>query len=97
MRRKTLCLVSAGLIAFPAFVLAAEPKPDPSFMHGLGKTVGGVVLEFPKAVLQGTLDGPPVVGTVLGALGGLIRAAQTTFSGILEMGEGFDPWGTKRD
>ena len=96
MRKRALGLLAACLVLFPAVLQAAEQKSDPSFLHGLGKMIDGVVLEFPKNVLEGTLDGPPVVGTVLGGLGGIIRASQKTVAGFIEMGAGFDPWGTKR-
>ncbi len=65
-------------------------------MHGAGQVVDGVLLELPKTVLEGTLEGPPVVGTLVGALAGVVRAAQKTAAGIAEMAEGFDPWGSKR-
>lgn len=91
-----MCFFAASLIAAPSGALAAEQQPDPSFLHGLGKVIDGMVLEFPKNVLEGTLDGPPVVGTVLGALGGAARASQKTFEGLMEMSAGFDPWGGKR-
>ncbi len=80
----------------PAVFAAEEQQADPSFLHGLGKMIDGLVLEFPKTVLEGTLAGPPVVGTVLAALGGIASAGQKTFSGLMEMSAGFDPWGTKR-
>ena len=96
--RKIILGISAGiLLAFPSGVSAEEPQRDPSFLHGLGKMIDGIVLELPKNMLEGTLDGPPVVGTLLGALGGIARAGQKTVSGFLEMGAGFDPWGAKRD
>lgn len=84
------------LFAISPIAFAADEQPDPSFLHGLGKVIDGVVLEFPKTVLEGTLAGPPVVGTVLAALGGLASAGQKTISGLMEMSAGFDPWGTKR-
>lgn len=95
MRRRA-ANVLVLLFVFPTIGLSAEQKADPSFMRGLGKTLDGVVLELPKTILEGTLAGPPVVGTVMGALGGAARALQKTFSGLAEMSAGFDPWGTKR-
>jgi len=75
---------------------AAATESDPSFLHGAGQVVAGLLLEFPKTVLEGTLDGPPVVGTVMGALAGVVRATQKTAAGFLEMGTEFNPWGRKR-
>ena len=89
---------AAAVLAGPVNVCAETqarpaPKPDPSFLHGLGKTIGGVVFEFPKTVLDATFSGPPVVGTLIGVLAGAARALQVTTAGIIEMGEGFNPWG----
>ena len=90
-------IIIVSFFVFSSPVLAEEkPAADPSFLHGVGKTIDGLVLEFPKTVLEGTLAGPPVVGTVLGALGGIARAFQKTFAGLMEMSAGFDPWGAKR-
>ena len=74
----------------------AETKAEPSFLHGVGQVIGGIVFELPKTVLEATLEGPPVVGTVVGLLAGTARAFQTTVGGVVEMAAGFDPWGTKK-
>ncbi len=71
-------------------------EQDPSFGHGLGKMVGGVIFEWPKTIVDATLTGPPVAGTVVGIIAGAARAAQTVVAGAVEMGAGFDPWGSKR-
>ncbi|MBI2093273.1 MAG: hypothetical protein HYT88_00915 [Candidatus Omnitrophica bacterium] len=76
--------------------VAAETRKEPSFMHGLGQVLGGIVFELPKTVLDATLSGPPVVGTAVGLLAGASRAVQTTVGGVVEMAEAFDPFGTKR-
>lgn len=78
----------------PAF--AQEQKADPSFMHGLGEAVAGATITLPKAVLDGFLTGPPVVGVMIGLLGGTARAAQMIAEGVLEMSAGFDPFGVKK-
>ena len=93
-----ICAATFLIVLFflPARVWAAEEQADPNFLNGLGKAIDGLVLELPKTVLEGTLAGPPVVGTVMGALGGIARAGQKTFAGFMEMSAGFDPWGTKR-
>ena len=51
---------------------------------------------MPKTVLEATLDGPPVVGTVVGVLAGTARALQTVVGGFVEMANGCDLWGTKK-
>lgn len=42
------------------------------------------VLEIPRAALAGTLGGPPLLGTAIGALGGTIRAVGLVAGGTLE-------------
>jgi hypothetical protein len=88
------CRVALSLLG-PTTASAASDR-DPSFMHGAGQVVAGVLLEFPKTVLQGTVDGPPVVGTLVGALAGVVHALQKTAGGLVEMSAGFNPWGAKR-
>lgn len=78
----------------PAY--AEQPKESPSFLHGVGQMIDGLVLELPKNILDGTLTGPPVAGTLIGALGGCARAFQKTAAGFFEAAAGFDPWGTKK-
>ena len=69
----------------------AATEDDPSFIHGLGQVVSGVVWELPKTVIDATLTGPPIVGTMVGLLGGVARAVQTTFEGLREMSAGLNP------
>ena len=88
-------ILSLGLI-WGAANAYAETTSEPSFMRGLGKVFAGVVLEFPKTVLEATFDGPPVVGTAVGLLAGTARALQKTVAGVVEMAAEFDPWGGKR-
>jgi hypothetical protein len=74
---------------------AAAAQDEPSFLHGAGQVVAGLLFELPKTVLDATLNGPPVVGTAVGLLGGVARALQTTVGGVVEMAAGFHPWGTR--
>lgn len=75
---------------------AAEPPPEPSFLHGAGQVVAGVVFELPKTVLDATLSEPPVVGTLAGLFAGAVRALQVTAAGLVEMATAFDPWSAKK-
>ena len=79
-----------------AQALAAEPVREPSVMHGAGQVVRGTVVELPKTVIEGTLNGPPVVGTAMGLLGGTVRALQVTAAGLVEMAQGFHPFEERR-
>ena len=86
--------LAALLLAWPS--AAAEPPSDPSLTHGAGEVAGGLLVEFPKTVVQATLENPPVIGTAVGALAGAARALQRTVGGLVEMARGFDPWGAKK-
>ena len=83
-------LVSVILAVAPT--VAAEQRAEPSVVHGAGQVVKGLVVELPKGVLQGTVDGPVVVGTMVGLLGGAVRALQVTAAGLVEMVQGFHPF-----
>lgn len=95
VRKRLVCLTVSWLfIGTPC--VSAEQQSDPSFLHGVGQVLDGLVLTLPKTVLEATLAGPPVVGTAIGLLAGAARAVQKTVGGVVEMSSGFDPWGTKR-
>lgn len=91
--------VSAGLSIVAVLVLLSTPaaaaQEEPSFLHGAGQVVGGILFELPNTVLEATLNGPPVVGTAVGLLGGTARALQKIVGGLVEMAAGFNPWGTR--
>ena len=95
LRRLSLAgLAAAAICCAPTLARAEERRP--SFLHGVGQIVGGIVLEFPKTVVEATITGPPIVGTAVGMLAGLSKAGQLTIRGVREMILGFDPWGIKR-
>ena len=92
---RRIVLVSA-LLLMSSSVMAEQRNAEPSVMHGFGQVVGGVILELPKTVVEATLTGPPVAGTIVGLLAGTARALQKTVGGVVEMATAFDPWGAKR-
>ena len=61
-------------------------------MHGAGQVAKGVLVEWPMTVYDGAVNGPPVVGPLVGILGGAARALQVTAAGLVEMAEGFHPF-----
>lgn len=65
-------------------------------MHGAGQVVKGVVVELPKTVLEATMDGPMIVGTMVGLLAGTARALQVTTAGLVEIVAGFHPFEERR-
>ncbi len=96
LRRIAVLAFLVFWLSASAVVYAESPKENPSFLHGMAQMVDGIVFELPKNILDGTLTGPPVAGTLIGALGGTARALQKTAAGFFEAAAGFDPWGTKK-
>lgn len=91
-----MCLATSAVLLWAPGVSAAQQQSEPSFLHGVGQMVAGLLFELPKTALEATLAGPPVVGTAIGLLAGAAQAARKTVGGFVEMSAGFDPWGTKR-
>lgn len=56
---------------------------DADVLRGLMRVVSGV-FEIPRATLAGTVSGPPVLGTVLGALTGAVNGLGLVAGGTLE-------------
>ena len=90
------CCLSSIIYQSSSGIAFAEQQGNPSFVHGFGQVVAGVLFELPRTVVDATLAGPPVVGTAVGLLAGTARALQKTVGGIIEMGAAFDPWGAKQ-
>jgi len=86
-----LMLVGAGA----ARAASDQPPSEPNFLHGLGQASIGAALELPKTIVDATLSGPPVAGTLVGVIAAPIKAAQVMYRGLQEMALGFDPWGAK--
>ena len=94
MDSKIPCFFAFGLLLLTSPCSAEEQ--DPSFLHGAGQVIWGVVFELPKTVLDATMTGPPVVGTAVGLLAGFSQAVQKTVGGVVEMAGGFKPFGHKK-
>lgn len=89
-------VLAAALLVIGPSARADEPPRDPSFVHGAGEVVMGLVVEFPETVIDATLTGPPVAGTLVGIFAGVSQALRRVTAGAVEMAQGFDPWGSKR-
>ena len=67
-----------------AIIVCAHPsEASADILRGLLRVVGGV-LELPRATLAGTVGGPPILGTLVGALTGVVRGAGMIVGGTLE-------------
>lgn len=79
----------ATLIIGAAMVLmAAGPMPaahaDSDLVGGIGDIMGGV-LSLPMGILSGTMTGPPVIGTIGGAVLGVLNTVTMTTRGLLRL------------
>ena len=80
-RRLTAGFVIVGLLLFQPAVWADVA----------GEVVGGFtdlltgIFAIPMGILQGTMSGPPIVGTVAGALTGTFHALSSTLGGVYRL------------
>lgn len=65
-------------------MVMAPPPAHADLIRGIGLLLAGL-LEIPRATLAGTFNGPPVIGTALGALGGTINGIGYVTQGTLEL------------
>ena len=94
LRAPAHLLVVLTLFAAPAVASAAEGEP--TFLHGVSRVVRGGLWDPAKTVLEATMDGPPVAGTVVGILAGLFRGIETVLGGFQEIAEAMLPQESKR-
>ncbi len=79
MRRYGLA-VSALIIG----VLLIVPPAEAAIVRGITEVLAGL-FQLPLSTLVGTFSGPPVVGTVLGAMNGLLSGVGLVAHGALEL------------
>jgi hypothetical protein len=66
-------------------MLTVQAMPaEADIVRGLGKIISGVLI-VPVAVLQGTVQGPPLFGTAIGAISGTIKGAGMLIGGVLDI------------
>lgn len=76
MALRRLAIILVALLALPGTAQAG-------LIEGLGKIVSGV-FEVPASIVAGTLGGPPIIGTVVGAVAGTLNGAKLITFGALE-------------
>ena len=74
-------LIRAGVIA--GWLLLA-PRAEGAIVRGIMEVVTGV-LQIPVSTLAGTFNGPPIIGTVFGAITGVINGIGLVAHGALEL------------
>ena len=60
------------------------PPAEADLIRGVGEVIGGV-LQVPLSTLAGTFNGPPVVGTILGAVSGVINGVGLVARGAFDI------------
>ena len=76
-----------GLTACMAIWLGAARPAEAGILRGIQEIVTGVV-QVPLSTFAGTFHGPPVVGTVVGVMQGLLGGLGLVASGALNIGLG---------
>ena len=74
-----------GLVVAVVMVADWQPPAEAAIVKGIMEIVSGV-LQVPMSTLAGTFNGPPLVGTILGAANGLITGTGLVAHGALELG-----------
>ena len=81
-RAIAVCVMAMALmLAAPARQAAAAGN---GLIGGVGDLLGGV-MSIPMGILAGTMSGPPILGTVGGALAGSLNALSLTTRGVLKL------------
>ncbi|MBI2093272.1 MAG: hypothetical protein HYT88_00910 [Candidatus Omnitrophica bacterium] len=73
-----------ALAVFSAASFLIVPVAEANPIRGLFKMVAGV-LQVPLSTLVGTVSGPPIVGTVLGAVNGTVSGVGLVLGGAWEV------------
>lgn len=77
-------VIGLALIGFLAFQPPAAADPIGDAVGGIGDLVTAV-FAIPMGIVQGTLSGPPIIGTVGGALTGTVNALGSTLGGVFKL------------
>ena len=86
-RHRKLWVLIVGLCAVLLVVgppIAPASAQANELIGGVGDIIGGA-LSIPIGVLAGTLNGPPILGTVGGALAGMLNTLSLTTRGVLRL------------
>ena len=80
MRRHLGLAVSALIVG----VLCLAPPAEAAIVRGITEVLAGL-FQLPLSTLAGTFTGPPVIGTVMGAVNGLFSGVGLVAHGALEL------------
>ena len=80
MRRRLLVLVAAAC----CLTLLAPAPAEAALFRGIQEVIMGV-LQLPISTLVGTFSGPPVIGTLMGAVTGTVSGVGMVAHGAFEL------------
>ncbi len=75
---------ACGIVALVMSVLLMAQSAEASLVSGLQHLVAGI-FSIPVSALVGTFTGPPVIGTVFGAINGTFQTVGLVTTGALEV------------
>ena len=75
-------IVLAGLVVVGMWWCV--PPAEAGIVRGIGSIVAGV-FALPVNIIQGTFSGPPVLGTLIGAVNGTINTVTLLAGGTLDI------------
>ena len=84
MGHSTIKRPSVAVLIVLGLLLVTPHPAEADVIRGLGKVISGV-LQLPLSTLAGTFSGPPIVGTLLGAINGTIQGIGLVASGALDL------------
>lgn len=94
IRRRQAIVVGLWLLCsllVPSATVWADAIGD--LVGGIGQILTGV-FAIPMEVLQGTINGPPILGTIGGALSGTVHTVGSTLGGMLQIAKSIVPLAT---
>ena len=71
-------------LVFVAVLFLAAPPAHADIVRGIEKIISGA-LAIPMSTLSGTFNGPPIIGTLLGAVRGAFTGVGSVLSGVLDV------------
>ena len=78
--------ISVAAAVLVVGVLFIAPSAEAAIFRGIQEVIAGV-FQLPLSTIAGTFNGPPVVGTVFGAVNGLISGVGLVAHGALELAD----------
>ena len=76
-------LTTFGVAWLALWLLLATPA-EAGLFGGIAKVITGV-LSLPLSILAGTVKGPPIIGTLAGALNGTVSGVGLVLSGAVDL------------